>query len=166
MGWSKRQFVVAAFEEIGLAQYVFDLQPEDLQSAVSRLDAMLATWNAHGIRLGYPMSDNPSYADIDAATNVPDMANEAIFTNLGLRLAPMYGKVINPDARVSAKQAYLAMLSKNAEIIPVQQGLVVAGAGNKRLTQNFFRVSDDPITTGYDGNLQYDGNENLGEDFT
>jgi hypothetical protein len=27
MGWSKRQFVVAAFEEIGLANYDFDLSP-------------------------------------------------------------------------------------------------------------------------------------------
>ena len=34
MGYSKRQFVAAAFEEIGLASYVFDLQPEQLQSAL------------------------------------------------------------------------------------------------------------------------------------
>ena len=40
MGWTKRQFVTQAFEEIGLASYVFDLTPEQLQSALRRLDAM------------------------------------------------------------------------------------------------------------------------------
>ena len=54
MGYKKRQFISAAFEEIGLASYVFDLQPEQLQSALRRLDAMMADWNAKGIRLGYP----------------------------------------------------------------------------------------------------------------
>jgi hypothetical protein len=42
MGYKKRQFISAAFEEIGLASYVFDLQPEQLESALRRLDAMIA----------------------------------------------------------------------------------------------------------------------------
>ena len=33
MSWTKRQYIVDAFEEIGLASYVYDLQPEQLQSA-------------------------------------------------------------------------------------------------------------------------------------
>ena len=45
MGYTKRQFVTAALEEIGLASYVFDLQPEQLQSALRRLDAMISEWN-------------------------------------------------------------------------------------------------------------------------
>jgi hypothetical protein len=52
MSYSKRQFVEAAFEEIGLASYVFDLQPEQIDSACRRLDTMMAQWNAVGIRLG------------------------------------------------------------------------------------------------------------------
>ena len=41
MGYSKRQFVAAAFEEIGLASYAFDLQPQQFESALRRLDAMM-----------------------------------------------------------------------------------------------------------------------------
>ena len=55
MGWTKRQFIEQAFEEIGLAAYVFDLTPEQLQSALRRLDAMMAGWNTNGIRIGWPM---------------------------------------------------------------------------------------------------------------
>ena len=56
MSWTKRQFINAALEEIGLASYVFDIQPEELESALRRLDAMMADWNAKGIRIGYPLS--------------------------------------------------------------------------------------------------------------
>jgi hypothetical protein len=56
MSYTKRQFVDAAFEEIGLASYVFDLTTEELlPRLVRRLDAMMAQWNAKGIRLGYPL---------------------------------------------------------------------------------------------------------------
>jgi hypothetical protein len=74
MGYSKRQFVYAAFEEIGLASYVFDLQPEQLESARRRLDAMMADWNGKGIRLGYPIPSSPQDGSIDEQTNVPDSA--------------------------------------------------------------------------------------------
>jgi hypothetical protein len=55
MSYTKRQFVTAAFEEIGLASYVFDLTNDELTSACKRLDAMMADWNAKGIRLSYPI---------------------------------------------------------------------------------------------------------------
>jgi len=42
MGYSKRHFVAAAFDEIGLASYVVDLQPEQPQSAMRRIDARMA----------------------------------------------------------------------------------------------------------------------------
>ena len=44
--WTKREFITQAFEEIGLAAYVFDLTPEQLNSALRRLDAMVGGWAA------------------------------------------------------------------------------------------------------------------------
>jgi len=35
MGWTKRQYVTQAFEEIGLASYVFDLTPVVQQPAIA-----------------------------------------------------------------------------------------------------------------------------------
>ena len=55
MGYTKRQFVEAAHDELGLSSYVFDMPTEQLQKTMRRLDAMMAEWNAKGIRLGYPM---------------------------------------------------------------------------------------------------------------
>ncbi len=157
MGYSKLQFVQAAFEEIGLAAYVFDLQPQQMESALRRLDAMMAEWNAKGIRLGYPIPGSPENSNLNAETGVPDSANEAIICNLGMRLASGYGKGVMPQTMAVAKQGYNTLMSR-AAMPPEQQlpGTMPAGAGNKP-----WRVYDDPflpapvdrVTVGGDGVL-------------
>ena len=74
MGWTKREYIEQAFEEIGLASYVFDLTPEQLQSALRKLDAMLAEWNAKGLRLGlstaqFPKRQQARRADVCAGSS-------------------------------------------------------------------------------------------------
>jgi hypothetical protein len=159
MGYSKRQFVAAAFEEIGLASYVFDLSPEQLQAALRRLDAMIADWNGKGIRLGYPLPGSPQDSDLDEPTLVPDSANQAILTNLAIRIAPSYGKVVMPETKAVAKDSYNTLLQR-ATMPPEQQlpATMPAGAGNKpwRVYDNpFIRPPVDPVDAGPDGPLQF-----------
>jgi len=158
MSWTKRQFVVQAFEEIGLASYVFDLGPEQLQSALRRLDAMMAAWNAKGIRVGYPIPGSPENSDLDTETNVPDSANEAIYLNLGIRLGPAFGKMIPPELKVSAKLAYDNLLSLAAMPGEMQlPGTMPAGAGNKpwRRDNPFLTPPVDPLLSGQDGEIKF-----------
>ena len=157
MGYSKRQFVTSALEEIGIASYSFDVSPEQLESALRRLDSMIADWNGKGIRLGYPLPSSPEFSDIDAESEVPDSANEAIITNLAIRIAPSYGKQLMPETKITARDAYQTLLNR-ATLPPQQQmpGSMPAGAGNKP-----WRVYDDPfirppvdyVQTGQDGPL-------------
>lgn len=159
MGYSKRQFVSAAFEEIGLASYAFDLQPQQLESALRRLDAMLASWNALGIRLGYPLPSSPEFSDIDAESEVPDSANEAIITNLAVKLAPSYGKQVMPETKATARETYNTLISR--AVLPMEQqlpGTMPAGAGNKpwRVYDNpFLRPPIDPVLAGQDGQIEF-----------
>lgn len=158
MSYSKRQFVTAAFEEIGLASYVFDLQPEQLDSAVQKLDSLMAAWNAAGIRLSYPIPGNPDNTDIDAITNVPDSANEAIVMSLAVRLAPGLGKAVSIDTKVSAKQGYNTLLSRAA--VPPQMQFpsnMPAGAGNKpwSIDDPFLVDPVDALLAGPDGDIQF-----------
>lgn len=159
MGWTKRQFVTQAFEEIGLAAYVFDLTPEQLQSALRRLDSMMASWNAKGIRLGYPIPSSPDDSDLDEQTNVPDSANETIYTNLGVRLAPSFGKTVSPDLKSIAKAGYDTLMSR-AAMPPEQQlpGTMPSGAGNKpwrTYDDPFLRQPSDPVLAGQDGPIEF-----------
>jgi hypothetical protein len=159
MGYSKRQFIEAALEEIGLASYVFDLQPQQVESALRRLDTMMAEWNAKGIRLAYPLPSSPEFSDVDAESEVPDSANDVIITNLALRLAPSYGKTVMPGTLTAAKSGYNTLLSRATA--PIEQqlpGTMPSGAGNKpwrTYNDAFLRDPIDPITVGPDGPLEF-----------
>lgn len=159
MGYSKRQFIVAALEEIGLASYAFDMQPEQIESALRRLDSMMADWNAKGIRLGYPLPSSPQYSDVDAQSEVPDSAYEAIITNLAIRIAPSYGRDVMPDTRATAKNSYNVLLQRSTSPIEMQlPNTMPAGAGHKPWNINydpFLKTPDDPISVGPDGNLEF-----------
>lgn len=158
MGYTKRQFVSAALEEIGLASYVFDVQPEQLQSALRRLDAMIADWNAKGIRLGYPLPSSPQDSDLDEETLVPDAAYEAIICSLAIRIAPSYGKQVMVETKTTAKQGYDILLQRAT--FPLEQqlpGTMPSGAGNKtwRLDDPYVRPPYFPVDAGPDGPLEY-----------
>lgn len=158
MAYTKRDIVEQAFEEIGLASYVFDLQPQQLDSALRRLDAMMATWNAKGIRLGYPLPSSPADSDLDQDTGVPDNAIEAMVLNLAVRVAPGFGKTVSPDTKGNAKRAYNEIVANSAMPIEMQLGneTIPSGAGNKgfRYYNNpFLRPPADPLMVGSDGIL-------------
>ena len=159
MSYTKRQFVTAAFEEIGLASYAFDLTDQELLSVCRRMDAMLAEWNARGVRLGYPLPSSPEGTSLDSETTVPDSANEAIITNLAVRIAPSFGKAVSPDTKIVAKNAYNTLLQLSA-LWPVEKQLpseMPAGAGNKpwRYDDPFLQDPVDPLEVGGDGVLDF-----------
>jgi hypothetical protein len=134
MSWTKGAFVDTAFEEIGMARYVFDLQPEQLNMALWRLDSMMASWNALGIRLGYPLPTNPNDSSLSEETSVPDAANQAIYQNLAILIAGPVGKAVSAETRSTAKKAYDSLLAKAARdnVREVQMpGTMPAGAGNR-----------------------------------
>jgi len=159
MGYSKRQFIQAAFEEIGLASSAFDMQPDQIESALRRLDSMLAEWNGKGIRLGYPLPNSPQYSDIDAQSEVPDSAYEAIITNLAIRIAPSYGREVMQDTRISAKNSYNVLLQRAVMPNPQQfPDTLPVGAGNKPwgIAGNpFMQSPTEGILAGQDGELEF-----------
>lgn len=159
MSFTKRQFVEQAFSEIGLATYIFDLEPEQLQTALRQLDSMMGAWNAKGIRLGWPMPSSPQSSDLDEETNMPDSANEAIYLGLALRIAPGFGKTVAQQTAFFAKQAYDQLLSLAA--MPLEKQLpqtMPAGAGNKPWRNNdspFVNPPVDPLLQGPDGVIEF-----------
>lgn len=158
MSWTKRQFVIQAFEEVGYASYNYDLQPEQLQAGLRRLESLIATWNGRGIRLGYPLSSDPDSAELDTTTNVPDASNEAIYTNLALRIAPIVGKTCSPETKQAARSAYMQLLSRFTK--PQEQQLpstMPAGSGNKpwRQSDPFLPGPEEQIDAGNDGIIEF-----------
>ena len=161
MSWTKRQFITQAFEEIGLAAYVFDLTPEQLDSACRRMDAMVAGWNANGVRIAYPLATSPGSTNLDDDTNVPDFANEAIYLNLACRIGPSFGKIVSPETKLFASVAYSNVVGQTAEPTPERQmpQEMPRGQGAKpwRDTNNpYLNAPQEQVNAGSDGAIEFE----------
>jgi hypothetical protein len=140
MGWSKQQIVGHAFTQLGLASYFFNITPQELQDAVQRLDAMIASWDAQGIKISYNLSSLPQNSSLNTDSGLPDIANEAVFLSLAIALAPSYGVPVSMETKVAARQAYNAMLTTLVKVPRMQyrRGMP-AGSGNKPFWYSYLR---------------------------
>jgi hypothetical protein len=150
--WTKRAIVRQAFEELGLASYVFDEQPEQLESVKRRLDVMMGTWNAEGIRLSYPMN-GPTASDLDDDSGLPDIAIEAVYLNLAVLIGPMFGKIVSETTKARAKMCKDIIFARG-HIPPTQRipTTMPAGAGNRR-GLIYVSPTTDPLTDGSGGTI-------------
>lgn len=147
MSWTKRQIIEQAFEEIGLASYIFDMTADQFQSALRRLDLMVYSWYQRNIRIGFPLPGNPGDSHIEQQVDTPGTANEALVLNLAVRLAPSYGKQLAPETKATAKALYEQLLTDAAQPYEMQYPRTMPiGAGFKRTDRVFVDVPDlNPI---------------------
>lgn len=134
MSTTKRLICEQAFAELAVAGYVFDLTPEEMQTALTRLDFMLARWEGPGVSLGlgYALPDPLIGSDLDDESGLPDFAVEPVYLNLAVRLAAVFGKQLTPDTKTGAKTGYDALVTRAAT--PIEQQMpstLPRGAGNK-----------------------------------
>lgn len=144
MGYTNRQLIDAALEEIGLDGVEFDITPSEYQRCLRRLDAMLAGWIARGIDIDYVVSATPESIDIDAESNLDNDAWEAVYLNLAVAIAPSFGKNVMTDTRANAKRA-LTNLRTSTAVIKQRPfpSTLPKGSGNK--------------TSRYNDNIYYSG---------
>jgi len=130
MARKKRDIILSALREIGIADYDFDVAPQEMASALGRLEAMMAAWTARGLLLGYVFGSPP---DLDAESGIPAYAEEAVVTNLGLRLAPSYGRQVMDGTASVAHTAYSDLMLQMG-CIPERQypETMPTGSGNAR----------------------------------
>ena len=156
MGWTKQQLIQQAYTEIGKNPNIFNIDPDDMESALRTLDSMMASWNNRGIRLGYALPSSSDSSSLDSESGVPDWANEAIYLTLAVRLAPGIGKTPTPQTLLAARTAFATLPNRGA-FPPEQQfrnGLP-SGAGNKpQRTANytFLPPPVDALTAGQGDN--------------
>lgn len=155
MAYAKRWFVEKAFAKIGLADYVFDLSPEQLQGALEDLDTMMAEWDGQGIRVGWSIPNAENESSLDNEVNVPYFARSAIWLKLGIRIAPDFGKTPSQEHKSEAKAAMNTLMTFTAKPVSMQfPNTTPSGAGNKpwRNWDNpFLGPPVDQLAAGGDG---------------
>lgn len=148
MGWTKRQLINEAFAELALQGYEFDITPEEQQTALRRLDMMMATWEARGVRVGYAFPASPDDSDLDTDSGMPDSAVETTYLNLAVRIAAGFGKQVSVDTKRAAREGFDVLLWGAAQPIEQQQpSTMPRGAGNR-----IYRNSQRPFYNAPDNN--------------
>ena len=129
MAWTQRDLVTAALNEHGLAGSVTPGQQQDVNIS---LGAMMASWEMSGIYLDFPIPTTAKGNDLDDSAVIDVRANEAVYLNLALRIAPANGKIVSQETRKGARAAYNKLLNR-ATIAPpvVRANGTLAGAGHK-----------------------------------
>jgi len=131
MSYTKDELVHAALNEIGIADYDFDIGPEQTESVLRKLDAMMGLWDSKGIKFGYPMPSTADGSTLDQDSNIPDVAWEAVILNLAIRIAPSYGKAVAMETKVLAKGAMNTLYSISSPVAEMQFRQMPKGAGHK-----------------------------------
>lgn len=112
--WTKAQIVADAFAEIALAGHVFDIEPEEEQQALRRLEMLLGNWEGRGVTLGYAFASDASAIEAETQSGIPDAAVETVVINLAKRIAAGYGKDLSPQQMQDAKDSFAVLLTQAA----------------------------------------------------
>lgn len=135
MSWTKQAIIDQAFDKIGLGPYAYQKQPEDYQSALRDLDAMMAHWDGLGAHVGYNGSTNaaPNSTGLDSDSGIGAQFVLAVYSALAVQISTGYGKTVAPDVRIAANNGLKKAQSANSAPPTKKRNTMAApaGAGHK-----------------------------------
>lgn len=134
MSITKRALVDLAFSELGMGKYNYDLQPEDVQLGVEKLDDLMAEWDGYGIQTGYPLNTVSNAQTVDDPINLILQLKSGVASALAVALAPDYGKTPSPQTVMNATKGKKngLRLSASPPHKRLNTTMTPAGAGYKR----------------------------------
>jgi hypothetical protein len=129
----KRIIVDMAFEEAALAGYEFDLTADELQTALRRLDGLMAEWQGQGINLNYNQPATFGQGDLDDQSGIPDATLNGAALYLAMRIFPRFNKVMKAGTRIALANAMMTIraLGSKTPLVQYRWG-TPRGAGNRR----------------------------------
>lgn len=116
---TKRTIVEMAFEECGLPGYSFTASPEEISSAVRRLDAKMREMCVGMKALTYRFPTGIGTSDPDDESWVPDDAVGAVVGQLAQSIAPGLGKAISSEQKRAASYS-LNVARGRYTVVPTQ----------------------------------------------
>jgi hypothetical protein len=136
---TKGTLIIRALGKLGIANYVFDTEAEEDNSALRQLDSMAANWQGKLEPFGYiqPTTNGASLPSDGAGIDEADI--DAFVSNLAITLAPDYGKTPAPGLSRQAAGSRSEMFVKYARRFEYQlPSTVPTGAGNDSWSRRRF----------------------------
>lgn len=142
---TKKELINLAFEEIGIAYYNFDIQPEQYISALKRLDSLISVWQSKGLETTYLLSDPITGTSLEDEAILSDLAIKPAYSNLALDLCPMFGKNPSIINLKNASQSYKALVAANVSTNEVKKDRQALGGGYKPVSSGFPEIVDAEV---------------------
>lgn len=140
MAWTKGDILTTALSDLAVAGYAFDLQPEETQACINKLDQIMAEKYGLGLSISY---NRPTGPNISVGTDASGLDEKYIYSVTALlarEVCSMFGRPIPPQVNRAAIRGERTMLAmgKTPPIIPRPITMPI-GAGNKSVhQQNYF----------------------------
>lgn len=129
----KQDIISRALSEIGVANYIYDLSYDELNSCLNRLDTMVSEWGSRGIHVSYLLHEDMSDSSLTDEIEVPQSSFDAIAYNLAVKISGgLFGVDISPELSAKAKISYDSLRGRNSypiEVVP-DPSFVPSGQGN------------------------------------
>jgi hypothetical protein len=130
---TKRDLIGQAYTECALNGWEYDIDPEELDKALTRLDMLCAELIGRGINIGYNAPASIGQGDMDDALGCPDQAFFGLAVLMAQRLCPTMGKKLSQESREALNAAMKAVRASAAVLVP---SMVLArgtplGSGNR-----------------------------------
>ena len=140
---TKLELVQGAYEQMRIWGLTSSVTPVESELALKRLNGLLLHWENKGVYLGWHIGTG----DINEDSGLPDWSQEAVFTNLAIKLLPAFGKTASREQVAEASDSFNAISLKCYDNMEYPDTMPV-GAGNQRYgysSRRFF-VEEDPDT--------------------
>lgn len=113
---TKRLVIDMAYDEVRLAVPEFQVNPGELNMALTKLDILMNEWEVSGIYLGYNQPTIPGQGDLEDPIGIPNAALHAVSLYLALRISPAFGKALSQESRAALALALSNLRGMTAQI--------------------------------------------------
>ncbi len=113
---TKRLVINMAYDEVRMAVPEFQVNPNELNTALLKLDILMAEWAVSGIYLGYNQPTIPGDGDLDDAIGIPNATLHSVALYLALRISPAFGKSLSKETSGALVQAMSNLRAMSARI--------------------------------------------------
>lgn len=109
---TKKTVLGFVFRAMGLADYEFNISPEEWAAALITMDAQMATWSTNGLQLNYNFPLTIGSSDLSDESGLPDDAILPVSGALAFAIAPAIGKSLSKEQTIVSTQGMNALRAR------------------------------------------------------
>lgn len=115
---TKRALIGQAYIECALNGWEYDITPEEMDKALTRLDMLAAELVGRGISIGYNAPSAIGLGDLDDDLGCGDQAFFGLAVLMAQRLCPTMGKTLSVESKMTLNAAMKAVRSAAVQMVP------------------------------------------------